>query len=91
MRTGIAIEAARDYRRMTQGEVAERVGTSVSTVSRYEAGADRMDALVLAGIARTLDVPLDWLLVDPPETREEMYERLALRAAQQRAAGRAPA
>lgn len=69
-RLGQAISLARRRRRLTQQDLAERIGSSANTVRRMEAGHPGT-ALVL--IARTLQVfgeldKLDQLLDTPQDT-----------------------
>lgn len=47
---------------MTQAEVARRVGTQRSAVSKWEAGARRPDPGILATLANLYRVSVDWLL-----------------------------
>lgn len=54
--------AERRSRRLTQAQLAERLGRSTSFVFRYEAGARYLDVAEFIAIARALDVdPLELL------------------------------
>jgi transcriptional regulator with XRE-family HTH domain len=83
-RVGVALAAIRTYRRLTQEELAVEVGVSGQTISNYENGRNSPHAEVLVRICRAMDVPLD-VLLDPPATRDEVFEALALHFARQRA------
>lgn len=51
----------RNELRLTQAELAERVGVSKQTIYRYEKGMD-ISSDVLGQLAQALDVSADWLL-----------------------------
>jgi transcriptional regulator with XRE-family HTH domain len=74
-RVGVALAAMREYLGMTQTALADRAGTSVSTVSRYE-GGENPKAETLLALARALGVPQEFLL-EPFSTREAVILRLA--------------
>jgi transcriptional regulator with XRE-family HTH domain len=88
-RIGNAIEATRDYMGWTQPMLAAAAGTSTSTICRYENGTGDVRALTMLGIARAFGVPLEWLL-DPPETRQEVFEDVAHFRSQRRASELGP-
>lgn len=86
-RIGVAIEAVRDMLQWSQDQLAIAAGTSISTISRYESGTPDSRAQTMFRIARALDVPLEFLM-DPPETRELVFEAVAFLRAQRRASER---
>jgi transcriptional regulator with XRE-family HTH domain len=49
-RLGLALRAAREARGLSQGQVARRLGVHRPTVSEWEAGRTRVDALQLADL-----------------------------------------
>jgi transcriptional regulator with XRE-family HTH domain len=55
----------RELRGYTQEELADRAGTTQSTIGKYERGERRPDIDVLAAIAEALDLRADDLLRDP--------------------------
>lgn len=56
----------RDYRGLTQVELAEKAGISHSAISQYESGSTWFGADTLIGLARALDcTPAEILGVDP--------------------------
>lgn len=54
---GKLIELARETRGMTRKELAESLGVSAATVSRFEAGQTLPNAMVLAKLAEALKLP----------------------------------
>ncbi len=58
------LKVIREYRGMTQPELAERVGNSVPYISQLETQKRRGSIKVLSKIARTLNVPLEMILVE---------------------------
>ncbi|HZF13092.1 MAG TPA: helix-turn-helix transcriptional regulator [Thermoanaerobaculia bacterium] len=69
---GERISAARRRARLSQGELAERIGTHNWTVSRYETGRMFPHLTLLRRMSTALDVSTDYLLgLDrrPPEGR----------------------
>ncbi len=52
--------------RLTQAALASEVGLDRSAVTKIERGERRVSALELVALGRALDVPLAWLLSDPP-------------------------
>jgi DNA-binding XRE family transcriptional regulator len=63
------IKVYREHRRLTQRELAERLGVAPLYLSQIETGRRRGSTNLLRKIARTLSVTLD-LLVTPLELRE---------------------
>lgn len=59
---GDAIKLCRNKRGLTQGELAERVGFSVSYLSLIEKGKRTPDLEVLDKIAKALNMPLNLLV-----------------------------
>jgi transcriptional regulator with XRE-family HTH domain len=56
------LRAAREYRGITQGELAERSGLQPSAISHFETGARKPSFDNLRLLADTLDVTTDYLL-----------------------------
>lgn len=52
---------------LTQNEVGIRAGIHAPTVTRYEGGQNLPGAKALVGLARALDVSVDWLLLGEGE------------------------
>ena len=61
---GARISLQRKKMRMTALALAERIGVHRNTLSRYEAGQERLPVLTLARIARALDSPVYTFLPD---------------------------
>lgn len=59
---GRRLMRARKNRQFTQLQLAERIGTSATTVSRYENGLSFPSRRRLNEIAHFLEVDIDWLL-----------------------------
>ena len=84
-RVAVALKAVRDYLDLTQLQLAEAGETSSATISRYEnEHSPEIQATILVRIAEELDIPRG-LLLNPPETADEVKEALALYRAAQRA------
>ncbi len=58
------LKVIRQYRGMSQRELAERVGNSVPYLSQLETRKRRGSIKVLSEIARVLEVPLEIILVE---------------------------
>lgn len=58
----IRLRAAREHRRLTQGQLAERAGFQASAISHFETGARRPSFENLKKLADALDVTIDYLL-----------------------------
>ncbi len=56
------LRTAREYRGLTQGELAERAGLQPSAVSHFETGTRKPSFDNLLLLANTLDVTTDYLL-----------------------------
>ena len=61
------IKVWRDYRGLTQQQVAEQTGISKPYLSQLESGQRRGTTDVLAAIAKALNVSLDDLVIPNPE------------------------
>lgn len=60
--TGKRIRLARQMRRMSQTELADRIGYSGKAVSAWETGVNAPTGDAIRELCRTLDVSADWLL-----------------------------
>ena len=56
------LRAAREYRGLTQGQLAERAGLQASAISHFETGTRKPSFDNLLLLANTLDVTTDYLL-----------------------------
>lgn len=65
---GQLLKLVREEKGLLQREVADRLGTPQSFVSKYESGERRIDLPELRRICGVLEIPFDGLL--------ERYERL---------------
>jgi transcriptional regulator with XRE-family HTH domain len=65
---GDRLRKAREFAGLEQGELADRVGISRSTVSNYELGRGVRPPkwIVIRAWAHECGVPLDWLVEDTP-------------------------
>ena len=73
MQIGKVIRKYRKNKNMTQEEMAGRLGVSAPAVNKWENGNSMPDIMLLAPIARLLDISLDTLLSFREElTREEI-------------------
>jgi transcriptional regulator with XRE-family HTH domain len=70
--SGEDIKAAREMRRLTQLQVAERLGTDQATVSCWERGTRKPNADWLREIADVLHVKMDSLW---PTSRRKSHQR----------------
>jgi transcriptional regulator with XRE-family HTH domain len=64
------LRCAREYRGLTQGELAERSGLQPSAISHFETGARKPSFDNLRLLADTLDVTTDYLLGRVTEFKE---------------------
>ena len=64
--TGSAIRALREKRKLTQAELADRIGVSSKTVSKWETGRGLPDISLLQPLARELGVSLIELMNGEP-------------------------
>jgi transcriptional regulator with XRE-family HTH domain len=75
--TGQRLKAARKQKGFTQGELAERLGMSQNTISRYETGNLCMTLPKLYEIAETLDVSMSYFFeMFSDETVADDYDAL---------------
>ncbi len=77
-RLGRRLRLARERAQMTQTEVARILGVAPPTLSHYESGKRRMEALTLERLARLYAVPLRWLFTQE-ESEPDWEESLRLR------------
>lgn len=56
------IRAVRNYKGMTQGELADRLGISLATMKRYESGERPISTEELLAIAEAVSIPPDFML-----------------------------
>ena len=59
---GSRVKKARLAKHMTQAQLAEAAGISISFVGNLEAGRQAMNILTLIAVSNALDVSTDWLL-----------------------------
>lgn len=59
---GVRLKQARKNKRMTQNDVADRLGIDFTTVSKYENDKSQPDNETLRELAGLYEVSLDWLL-----------------------------
>ena len=71
MMIGERIQTLRGQRRLSQEQLAERVGVSRQAVSKWELNTALPDTDKLIPLARALGVSIDELLGNVPETKEE--------------------
>jgi transcriptional regulator with XRE-family HTH domain len=64
------LRSAREYRGLTQGELADRAGLQPSAISHFETGARKPSFDNLRLLADTLDVTTDYLLGRVAELKE---------------------
>lgn len=62
MALGERIRKARQLRRMSESELARRIGCTVQAVSSWELGKRSPRADAVRALSRVLDVSADWLL-----------------------------
>jgi class 3 adenylate cyclase len=68
-RLGLRIKTRREERKLRQADVAAALQISAQAVSKWERGENAPDISVLVGLARLLDVSVEWLLGSTsPET-----------------------
>lgn len=59
---GARLRARRKSLRVSQGELARRIGVSFQQIQKYERGANRVSGSTLVAIAAALDVSVGWLV-----------------------------
>ena len=73
MQIGQVIREYRKKKKITQEEMANRLGVTAPAVNKWENGNSQPDIMLLAPIARLLDITLDTLLSFEEElTAEEI-------------------
>jgi transcriptional regulator with XRE-family HTH domain len=72
--TGQLIEELLDKKNMTQRHLAEQVGVSEVTISRYINGARTPKITILKQIAGVLDVSVDYLIGETPQATPIMKQ-----------------
>ncbi len=68
IKLGKRIAARRTEMRVSQAELAERLGVSFQQLQKYEKGVNRIGATRLYDIAEYLSVSMDYFFRDDPET-----------------------
>lgn len=67
---GRNVRTHRERRRLTQAELAHRIGVTFQQVQKYEKGSNRIAASRLCLIAQALDVPTSTLLGQAPDASD---------------------
>lgn len=78
MPIGEVIRKHRKEKNMTQEDMAERLGVTAPAVNKWERGNSYPDIMLLAPIARLLDISLDTLLSFQAELTEEQINGILL-------------
>lgn len=73
---GEKLKRIREEKKLTQRELAMKMGVSASTVGMYEQGRRVPDAEALRRMADALDVSVDALMRDKSETVDEFIESM---------------
>ncbi len=76
MSIGEVIRKYRKVKNMTQEEMADRLGVTASAVNKWENGNSMPDIMLLAPIARLLNISLDMLLSFQEDLTDEEINRL---------------
>ena len=66
-----SVKEARTTKKLTQKELAERIGTTESNINNYEKGRNKPTTDMLVKICLELDVSADWLLGLPSKSNTE--------------------
>lgn len=61
---GHRIRAARGLRRLSQGDLAERLGVTFQQVQKYEDGSNRLPTVRLVAVAAATNLPLTFFFDD---------------------------
>lgn len=77
METGKRIQQSRRERGLSQEQLAERVGISVTHMSNIENGKTGFSLPVLVRLRDELGVTADFLLFGPPKGESEAYRMVA--------------
>lgn len=80
-RVGLKVKERREYLRLSQRELAERMNVSAGAISQYETGRYSLDVASLTRIARALNCSVAFLFEDVgtqelPDPRPEVLKRL---------------
>lgn len=60
---GLRIKSEREYRELTQQDIANKIGVDKSTIQRYEAGTiQKIKLPVISAIAKVLKVNPSWIV-----------------------------
>lgn len=73
------LKMLREQRKVSLEEVAEKIGTTKVTLSRYENSSREPKLSIIYNIAKYFDVEVDWLIGyenDNPKSIEKIYRRL---------------
>lgn len=76
MQVGEVIRKYRKKKNMTQEEIAKRLGVTTPAVNKWEKGVTQPDIMLLAPIARLLDITLETLLSFQDELTVEEMNRI---------------
>lgn len=79
---GSLIRQARSAAGLTQGELARRMSTTQSAVSRWERGHEEPRLSSLRSIARACGLQLSLTITDDPVDRTQIRQQLALSPAE---------
>ncbi|WP_052476158.1 helix-turn-helix domain-containing protein [Cohnella kolymensis] len=60
---GTRLKQARTRKKLTQNEVAEKLGIDYTTISKYENNKSQPDNEILRELADMYEVSLDWLIL----------------------------
>ena len=71
IKIGQRIRKCRVNRHMTQAELGDLIGCSNNHVSHIETGQTRVSNAILMRIARTMELSLDYFLLDTPYAQPE--------------------
>lgn len=74
---GQQIRKYRKAQNLSQEQLAERVGISVTHMSHIETGNTKLSLQVFVDIAKSLDVQTDDLLAEPTTTKNKSIEELS--------------
>ena len=86
MPLGTRIRKAREHARISQAELARRIGISKTAMNAIEGGATDPRASRIVAIAQELGVSTDTLLLDMPVTARRVPKPTALRTRLRKAA-----
>jgi len=76
MSIGEAVKKVRLFKKITQKELASKIGISPNTLYRYEHGDISLSIEMLNKIANALNVSTDILLVDPSEIPDRSHKKI---------------